>query len=151
MLGIPPSLNPWAADRQQARWADEPARGLARLLTARGWPLAIILAIQAALSLRLVWTATAFQDEALYLAVGHLELAHLQHHAPIPDFASYLSGAPVVYPPFGAIADSLGGLAAARLLSLAFMLVATALLHGVTRSAPPRPTPPSFPPPLSAS
>jgi hypothetical protein len=133
MLGITPSLNPWAADRQQARWADEPARGLARLLTARGWPLTIILAIQAALSLRLVWTATAFQDEALYLAVGHLELAHLQHHVPIPDFATYLSGAPVVYPPLGAIADSHGGLAAARLLSLVFMLVATALLHGVTR------------------
>src|SRR5260370_25499155 len=132
MLGIPPSLNPWAADRQQARWADEPARGLARLLTAHGWPLAIILAIQAALSLRLVWTATAFQDEALYLAVGHLEFAHLQHHVPIPDFATYLSGAPVVYPPLGAIADSLGGLAAATLLSLVFMLVATALLHGVT-------------------
>ncbi len=68
MLGIRPSPNPLAADRQQNRWADEPARGLARPLTARGWPLAIILAIQATLSLRLGWTATAFQDEALYLS-----------------------------------------------------------------------------------
>src|SRR5260370_6879105 len=131
MLGIPPSLNPWAADRQQARWADEPARGLARLLTAHGWPLAIILAIQAALSLRLVWTATAFQDEALYLAVGHLELAHLQHHTPIPDFATYLSGAPVLYPPLGAIAASLGGLAAARCLTLHSLLLSPPPLHGL--------------------
>jgi hypothetical protein len=38
-----------------------------------------------------------------------------------------------VYPPLAAIADDAGGLVAARLLSLAFMLIATLLLHGVTR------------------
>ena len=43
----------------------------------------------------------------------------------VPDFATYSSGAPVAYPPLGAIAVSIGGLVAARLLSLALMLGAT--------------------------
>ena len=43
-------------------------------------------------------------------------------------FPSYFSGAPVIYPPLGAVADSLGGLAAARVLSLGFMLGVTSLL-----------------------
>jgi hypothetical protein len=104
-----------------------------RLLTARGWPLACILVIQAALSLHLVWKTTAFLDESLYLSIGHLELAHVLHGAAMPDVASYLSGSPVLYPPLAAAADSVGGLAAARLLSLAFMLLATFLLHGACR------------------
>ncbi len=36
----------------------------------------------------------------------------------------------VIYPPLGAAADGLGGLAGARVLSLAFMLGATMLLWG---------------------
>jgi hypothetical protein len=113
-----------------------PARvggGLERLLNIRGWPLGLVLAIQAALSLRLVWSATAFIDEGLYLSVGHLELNHVLHHAAMPNVASFMSGSPVVYPPLAALADDIGGLAGARILSLAFMLVATVALHGVTR------------------
>jgi len=96
------------------------------------WPLLVVLAAQALLSLRLVWSNTAFQDEALYLRAGHLEWDHWLHGAPIPDFPSYMSGAPVLYPPVGALADSIGGLAAARILSLCFMLAATALLWATT-------------------
>jgi len=92
------------------------------------WPLLCILAIQAALSLQLVWANTAFGDEALYLWAGHLEIAHWLHGTPIPAFPTYFSGAPVLYPPIGAMADSLGGLAAARILSLCFMLAASAFL-----------------------
>jgi len=92
------------------------------------WPLLAILTVQAGLSLRLVWSNTAFQDEALYLWAGHLEIAHWLHGTPIPAFPAYFSGAPVIYPPLAAVADSLGGLAAARLLSLAFMLCTTSLL-----------------------
>src|ERR1700735_5157340 len=55
------------------------------------------------------------------------------HGAPVPNFPSYFSGAPVVYPPLGAMAAALGGLYGARILSLFFMLFATVLLHGVTR------------------
>jgi Dolichyl-phosphate-mannose-protein mannosyltransferase len=106
---------------------------LERLLDAPAWPIAIILTIQAALSLRLVWKTTAFLDEALYLSIGHLELAHLLHHAAMPAVSSYLSGSPLIYPPLAAVADDIGGLAAARLLSLILMLLVTLLLHGVCK------------------
>jgi dolichyl-phosphate-mannose-protein mannosyltransferase len=92
------------------------------------WPLVAVLAVQAALSLRLVWSNTAFQDEGLYLRAGHLEWARWLHGATIPDFPSYFSGAPVIYPPIAALADSVGGLPAARILSLCFMLGVTWLL-----------------------
>src|ERR1700722_14116850 len=97
------------------------------------WLLFVVVALQAALSARLIWANTAFQDEGLYLWAGHLEWAHWLHGTQIPDYASYFSGAPVVYPPLGALANHYGGLAGARLLSLAFMLLATILLHGITR------------------
>jgi len=98
----------------------------------RRWPLLAVLAAQAGLSLRLIWSNTAFQDEALYLRAGHLEWAWWLHHAPIPNFPAYFSGAPVIYPPLGALADGIGGLAAARILSLCFMLGATSLLWATT-------------------
>jgi Dolichyl-phosphate-mannose-protein mannosyltransferase len=104
-----------------------PADGKRELAIGR-WPLLAVLTVQVALSLRLVWSNTAFQDEALYLRAGHLEWAHWLHGTAIPDFPSYFSGAPVIYPPLGALADSVGGLAAARILSLCFMLGVTALL-----------------------
>jgi 4-amino-4-deoxy-L-arabinose transferase-like glycosyltransferase len=109
-----------------------PRRNPGSLLDKVQWPLVAILALQAGLSLRLVWSNTAFVDEATYLWAGHIEWAHLLHGTPVPAFATYFSGAPVIYPPLGAIADSLGGLAGARLLSLAFMLGATLALWGST-------------------
>jgi 4-amino-4-deoxy-L-arabinose transferase-like glycosyltransferase len=102
-------------------------------LAERRWPLLVILIIQAALTFRLNWTNTAFMDEALYIWAGHLEWAHWLHGAPIPDFATYFSGSPLIYPPLAALADTAGGLAGARLLSLAFMLGATVLLYFTTR------------------
>jgi len=118
---------------QEPQAAGQSASVFERLLVARAAPLAIILAIQAALSLRLVWKTTAFLDEALYLSVGHLELTHYLHHAPMPDVSYYLSGSPLIYPPLAAVADDIGGLAAVRLLSLILMLLVTFLLHGVSR------------------
>lgn len=96
------------------------------------WPLLGVLVFQAVFSARLVWSNTAFTDEALYLKAGHLEIAHWLHGDKIPAFPSYFSGAPVIYPPLGAMADSIGGLAAARILSLLFMLGATWVLWGTT-------------------
>src|ERR1022692_1441984 len=104
---------------------------LRRLVAAR-WPLFAVLAVQAVLSLRLTWSNTAFQDEALYLRAGHLEWARWLHQTPIPNFPAYFSGSPVVYPPLGALADSVGGLAGARILSLCFMLGVTSLLWATT-------------------
>lgn len=90
--------------------------------------LPLILAVQTCLSLPLVWSNTAFTDEALYLRSGHLEIEHWLFGTPIPAFPTYFSGAPVIYPPLGALADSLGGLAGARILSLLCMLAASSLL-----------------------
>jgi hypothetical protein len=93
------------------------------------WLLIAILAVQALLSARLIWSNSAFGDEALYLWAGHLEWTHWEYGTPIPNFAAYFSGAPVLYPPLAALADSIAGLAGARILSLLFMLGATVLLY----------------------
>jgi dolichyl-phosphate-mannose-protein mannosyltransferase len=103
-----------------------------RHLAPASWLLLVILAAQAALTWRLVRSDTASQGEAGYLWAGHLLWAHWLHGAPVPPFQAYLAGAPVIYPPIGALADSAAGLAGARLLSLAFMLAATALLWSAT-------------------
>jgi glycosyltransferase involved in cell wall biosynthesis/putative flippase GtrA len=117
-----------AIDRAYAPRAPRTPRfALSRLLH----PLTTILALQAGLSLTLIWSNTAFSDEAQYLFDGHLEWAHWLHGSPLPSYLSLsrLSGSPVIYPPLGALADGIGGLACARSLSLIFMLCATALLY----------------------
>lgn len=94
--------------------------------------LGLILLLQTALTLRM--HNTAFEDEALYLYVGHLEIAHFLHGTALPgNYPFYFSGSPVLYPVLGAAADSLGGLAAARAVSMLAMLGATALLYALTR------------------
>ena len=98
-------------------------------------PLVVTLLVQAGLSLRLIWSNTAFADESLYLWAGHLEWAHWELGTSIKFEAlpTFFSGSPVIYPPLGALADGLGGLAAARVLSLLFMLGTTTLLYATTR------------------
>jgi 4-amino-4-deoxy-L-arabinose transferase-like glycosyltransferase len=93
-------------------------------------PLAVILTAQACLSLVLATSNTAFEDEALYLWAGHVELAQWfqRAHVVLSPFTRYFSGAPQIYPPLAALADSAGGLTGARVLSLAFMLGTTCLL-----------------------
>lgn len=133
-IGRPPSMQPERVltTRTDERW--QRIEGWGRRLAGIRWlPLTAILVVQAALSLRLVWSNSAFTDEALYLWSGRLEWDHWLHGAPIPNFPDYFSGAPVVYPPLGAMAAALDGLYGARILSLCFMLFATVLLHGVTR------------------
>jgi MFS family permease len=94
--------------------------------------LLAVVTVQVVLSLRLVWTNSASIEEATYLWAGHLELAHWLHGAAVPLFQTHLAGAPVIYPPIAALANSAGGLVAARLLSLAFMAAATVMLWAVT-------------------
>jgi putative flippase GtrA/4-amino-4-deoxy-L-arabinose transferase-like glycosyltransferase/GT2 family glycosyltransferase len=108
------------------------------------WPLVAILAVQTGMSLGLVWSNTIFGDEATYLTVGRLEWSHWLDGTPLPaagqanfgfvgTFQSYFSGAPQIYPPIGAAMNYLGGLAAARILGLAFMLGACGLLYLTTK------------------
>ena len=99
------------------------------------WLLLPVLIVQAVLSGRLMGSNTAFLDEATYLYAGHQEIHTLLMHGTltVPGhygyYQSYFSGAPVSYPVLGALADQFGGLVAARLLSLIFMLGATTLLY----------------------
>lgn len=95
-------------------------------------PLSAVCLIQTALSLSLIWSNTAFADEAQYLTSGRYEWAHWLHGADVPPYlTSTLSGSPVLYPPLGSLADSAGGLAGARILSLLFMLGTTILLYQI--------------------
>jgi hypothetical protein len=97
------------------------------------WPLFAILAIQVALSARLFTSNTASLDESTYLYVGGQELNHWIHGIAVEDYQTSLSGAPVVYSPLAAIVNAVGGLIAARLLSLCFMLGTTALLYATAK------------------
>jgi len=91
-----------------------------------------VLVLQAILSLHL--RNTAFEDEALYLYAGHIELAHLLHHTALHgNFAASLSGAPVLYPVLAAALDNVGGLALVRALSLVEMLSITAMVYSIGR------------------
>lgn len=121
-----PTSPVWTLPEQTAP-SHRPERTV-RLRVPASWPLLAVLAVQTVLSLWLVRADTAFEDEATYLWAGHLEWAHLLHGTPLPQFPAYFSGAPVIYPPIGALADSIGGLTAARILSLVFMLGATVAL-----------------------
>jgi Dolichyl-phosphate-mannose-protein mannosyltransferase len=117
-----------ATDAASAPASHRQAQPGRRLRLPASWPLVLILAAQVILSIRLVRADSAFEDEATYLWAGHLEWSNWLHGTAIPPFAAYFSGAPVIYPPLGALADSIGGLVAARILSLVFMLGATTLL-----------------------
>lgn len=95
-------------------------------------PLAVILAAQAFLSLRLAGDY-ATGDEARYIYAGHQLIYELWHGGGSPYFETYFSGAPVIYPVLAAMADHLGGLLQVRLMSLSFMLIATVMVFAVTR------------------
>lgn len=113
----------------QAAWS--PADCSRRTWVSRAILLSVLL-FQATLSLRL--HNTAFQDEAVYLSSGHVQIHHLLYGTPVPtDYASYFSGSPLIYPVVAAAVDAKFGLAGARLLSLFFMLGANTALYAMTR------------------
>jgi len=96
------------------------------------WVLASIVAAETIGSLRL--RNSAFQDEALYLWAGHQITAHLRNGTPVyGNFSSYFSGTPGLYPVIASVVDSAWGLAGARDMSLAWMVLATLCVYGVTR------------------
>ncbi len=87
-------------------------------------PLGLVLAVQAAIALRL--TNSAFQDEALYVYTGGLILRSWAGGDPVyPHPEDFFSGAPMLYPVLAGVLDHVGGLELVRLFSLVCMMVAT--------------------------
>jgi hypothetical protein len=93
------------------------------------WPLAAVLAVQAAFSLSLVWSNTAYGDEAQHILDGQLLWSHLVHGTYLPPYQE--AGARQIYPLIAAAASSVGGLAGARIVSLCFMLASSVLLYQI--------------------
>lgn len=109
----------------------EPTRRAARLARGPAPWLVLILATQVLLTRVTTGVATPFEDEGLYIYMGHRLVDGLLHGTPLHEFpGSYFSGAPGVYPVLAALADDLGGLPAVRTMSLVFVLVATIGVYG---------------------
>lgn len=101
------------------------------------WTLAgllVVLAAQVVLELRAPEVGTAFEDEGLYVYMGHRMISHLLHGTFIGEFpGSYFSGAPGLYPVLAALGDHVDGLNGARDVSTVFGLGATVGVHGLAR------------------
>lgn len=113
-------------------WSMDERAGARTSLSALPWTLIPFLAVQVLLSLRLIWTNTAYTDEALYMYSGGQQLNHWLHGSIVEDYQKFFSGSPAIYPPISAMADAVGGLTGSRLLTLAFMLGTTSLLYAIT-------------------
>jgi hypothetical protein len=123
----------YAARAPRVRPDDAPrGRGAARSAFALV-PLGLILIAQSILTIKLARWAFASGDEGRYIYAGHQLIYELFHGGGSPYYETYFSGAPVIYPVLAAVADSIGGLLAVRLMSLVFMLTATCLLFDLSR------------------
>ncbi|MGW7444768.1 ArnT family glycosyltransferase [Kitasatospora sp. NPDC054795] len=121
-------------DRRRRRPGPPRVPHPARPVLRADWlPLLAVLLVQAALSYHLILSNTAFIDEGTYIYAGYQEIAHLRHGTPVSTYETFFSGSPLIYPVVVAVADFVGGLNGARLLSLAFMLSATTAVHLATR------------------
>jgi hypothetical protein len=100
MLGVP-ETRPQPILRPDPATPEPRSRGGGLLSHLSGLVLLAVLTVQAIWSLQLVWSNTAFVNEAEYLSAGHAILAHWLHGTPVPGYSGYFSGAPVLYPPAG--------------------------------------------------
>jgi 4-amino-4-deoxy-L-arabinose transferase-like glycosyltransferase len=96
--------------------------------------LAAICLVQIGLAVRPGLNGTPFEDEGLYIYMGHRMIAHLLHGAFLSEYpGAYFSGAPGFYPVLAAVGDHFGGLQGARTVSLIFALGATVSVNGLGR------------------
>jgi hypothetical protein len=110
-------------------WLDARVRTFPVQQVLSATPLVLILAVQAALTIRLMpYVGSDHGDEAIYIYGGHQLIYELLHGGGSPYYETWYSGTPVMYPVLAGIADSIGGLMAARALSVVFVLGATTLL-----------------------
>ena len=121
-------VRPEAAPPQQVE--DAPAR---RVPWAR---LALLLTVlgQIALAVLPQRNGSPFEDEGLYVYMGHRMIDHLLHGVSLTEYpGAYFSGAPGFYPVLAALGDSVGGLQGARAVSLLFAVGATICVNGLGR------------------
>ncbi len=103
-----------------------------RVITSTPFVLTAICALFVVNALRVDNNRNPFQDEGLYLYMGHRMIDHVVSGAHLSEYpGTYFSGAPGLYPVVGAIADSIAGVAAARLVSLLFVCVAIVATYGI--------------------
>jgi hypothetical protein len=117
-----------------ARRAAEPsqARHLLRILSSSAFLLGAICTAFAVISLRVTANTNPFQDEGLYLYMGHRMIDHIVSGVNVFEHpGSYFSGAPGLYPVVGAIADSVAGVQGARLVSLFFICITIVATYGI--------------------
>ena len=101
------------------------------------WPrvaLALICVGQVVLAVVPRRNGSPFEDEGLYIYMGHRMLDHIvggDHLAEYPG--AYFSGAPGFYPVLAALGDSVAGLPGARAVSLLFAMAATVCVNGLGR------------------
>lgn len=127
-------LTPLRSDVPSARLTPAHRTQVRRRFPWPGAALLTILAVQVALAVRPGMNATPFEDEGLYIYMGHRMIEHLLHGAFLSEFpGAYFSGAPGFYPVLAALGDHAGGLQGARTVSLLFALGATVSVNGLGR------------------
>ena len=105
---------------------------LLRVLSSSAFLLGVICTAFAVISLRVKANTNPFQDEGLYLYMGHRMIDHIISGVTVFEHpGSYFSGAPGLYPVVGAIADSVGGVQGARLVSLLFICITIVATYGI--------------------
>ena len=117
-----------------ARRAAEPAqpRHPLRILWSSAFILGAICTAFAVISLRVKANTNPFQDEGLYLYMGHRMIDHFISGVNVSEHpGSYFSGAPGLYPVVGAIADAIAGVQGARLLSLFCVCIVIVGTYGI--------------------
>jgi 4-amino-4-deoxy-L-arabinose transferase-like glycosyltransferase len=94
--------------------------------------LPLICSVQVALAVRHGLNTNAFEDEGLYVYTGHRMIQHILHGAFLSEYpGAFFSGAPGLYPVLAAMADGVGGLEAARDVSLFFAVATTLAVYGI--------------------
>jgi 4-amino-4-deoxy-L-arabinose transferase-like glycosyltransferase len=103
-----------------------------RIFSSSVFLLGVICSVFAVISLRVKRNTNPFQDEGLYLYIGHRMIDHIVSGVHLFEYpGAFLSGAPGLHPIVGAIADSVAGVQGARLVSLFFVCIAIVATYGI--------------------
>lgn len=94
--------------------------------------LVLIGVVQAVLANRPGLNENAFEDEGLYVFIGHRMIDRLLHGTHLTEYpGTYFSGSPGLYPVLAAVGDSVAGLPGARSVSLLFVIASMVCVYGL--------------------